>query len=141
VTFTYSGTSLTTDLAKVRLAIGDTDSTAGCGVKPDNTNFTDEELNVYIAATGSWQGAVPQVMRALANMYATHARRITIGPISEEMAGIAAELREQAKTWETANPSVWSGLISFHGTDNAGQPIGHMFGKTQWGAKPEDVDD
>lgn len=45
MTFTYSGTALTTTLAKVRLETGDTDSTAAL--------FTDEELNVYIDARGT----------------------------------------------------------------------------------------
>ena len=38
-------------------------------------------------------------------------------------------------------PSAWSGLIGFHGTDKSGVEIGHMFGKRQWGAQPEDFDD
>ena len=45
MTFTYSSTSIITVLAKVRLEIGDTDSTAAL--------FTDEELQVYIDSRGS----------------------------------------------------------------------------------------
>lgn len=41
MTFTYLSTSITTALAKVRLQIGDTDST--------DPLFTDEEINVYLA--------------------------------------------------------------------------------------------
>ena len=40
MTFTYSSTSVTTALAKTRLEIGDTDSSAAL--------FTDEELDVYL---------------------------------------------------------------------------------------------
>ncbi len=45
MTYTYSSTSLGTILAKVRLEVGDTDSTAPL--------FTDEELQVYIDARGT----------------------------------------------------------------------------------------
>lgn len=36
--------------------------------------------------------------------------------------------------------SAWSGLIGFHGNNNDGTAIGHMFGKRQWGAEPVDVE-
>lgn len=45
MTFTYSSTSLSSTLAKVRLEIGDTDSTQDL--------FTDEELQIYIDVRGT----------------------------------------------------------------------------------------
>jgi hypothetical protein len=142
MSFTYDAESLSTDLARVRLAIGDTTDvrfTPSAGVRPDGSNFSDEELAVYISAAGSWQKAVPQVLRALANQWAAHARRKDYdGHIVEDMTRVAAELRAQAAEWESKLPSVWSGLIGFHGTDANGAAIGHMFGSRQWGANPED---
>jgi len=59
VTFTYSDTDLTTDLAKVRLRIGDTDS--------DDPLLTDEEIQVSLDATSTNAGAsVACVKRILA---------------------------------------------------------------------------
>lgn len=69
MSFTYSSTSLTTDLAKVRLTIGDT--TAGAGPRPDGSNFTDGGLAIFIAdalaSGGTWRNAVPPVLRVLAS--------------------------------------------------------------------------
>ncbi|MBK9003490.1 MAG: hypothetical protein IPM41_06395 [Sphingomonadales bacterium] len=41
--FTYN---LSTDLGKTRLAIGDTVN--GSGPRPAGTNYSDEEINVYL---------------------------------------------------------------------------------------------
>ena len=100
--FTYSSTSLSTDLAKVRLAIGDT--TSGAGPRPDGSNFTDEELNVFItealAAGGTWRNAVPLVLRVLANQYAAAAKSTKDAEISEDLTQTAAALRAQADAYE-----------------------------------------
>lgn len=104
MTFTYSSTNLSTDLAKVRLAIGDTSSSSGRGIKPDGSNFSDEELAIYIAtataAGQTWRSAVGPVLRVLANQYAAAARATTIGPVSEDLKETARALREQARDWE-----------------------------------------
>lgn len=102
MTFTYSSTSLATDLAKVRLTIGDT--TSGAGPRPDGSNFSDEELAVFIdaaiAAGGTWRNAAPPVLRVLANQYAAAAKRTDDAEISEDLTRTAAELRAQAKDFE-----------------------------------------
>lgn len=103
MTFTYSGTSLTSNLAKVRLAIGDT--TSGAGVKPDGSNFTDEELDVFISAaivSGTWRNAVAPVLRVLANQYAAAARSTQVADISEDLTRTADALRQQAADWEAS---------------------------------------
>ena len=104
MSFTYSSTSLTTNLAKVRLAIGDT--TSGTGPRPDSSNFTDEELNVFIgdavAAGGTWRNAVPQVLRILANQYAAAAKKTDDAEISEDLTQTASQLRQQAKEYEAS---------------------------------------
>jgi len=137
MTFTYDP-SLSTDLAKVRAAIGDTSDAANAGVKPDGTNFSDDELNLYINTAGSWQKAVPMVLRVLANMYAAKARSVRIGDYAEDLRQTAANLRAQAEEWEKGVGAVWTGLISWRDTDDEGDEIGHMFGMKQWGADPED---
>jgi hypothetical protein len=48
VSFTYSGSSVSTDLAKVRLAIGDT-----VDYTTDDESLTDEEIQVSLDATTS----------------------------------------------------------------------------------------
>lgn len=63
MTFTYSSTSLTTTLAKVRMEIGDTDSTQAL--------FTDEELQVYLDSRGTdYLAAAADACDALAARFA-----------------------------------------------------------------------
>ena len=63
MTFTYSSTSLTTTLAKVRMEIGDTDST--------QVLFTDEELQVYLDSRGTdYLAAAADACDALAARFA-----------------------------------------------------------------------
>lgn len=104
MSFTYSSTSLSSNLARVRLAIGDT--TSGAGPRPDGSNFTDEELNVFIvdalAAGGTWRNAVPLVLRVLANQYAAAAKKTDDAEISEDLTQTAAQLRQQAKEYEAS---------------------------------------
>lgn len=101
MTFTYSATSLSTDLAKLRLAIGDT--TSGAGPRPNAANFSDEELAVFTAAIptgGTWRNAVAPVLRVLANQYAAEAKRVSDPEVSEDLTQTARELRQQAANWE-----------------------------------------
>lgn len=100
--FTYSATNLSSNLAKVRLAIGDT--TSGAGPRPDGSNFSDEELNVFItdvlAAGGTWRNAVAPVLRILANQYAAAAKATKDAELSEDLTQTAAVLRQQAAAYE-----------------------------------------
>ncbi len=106
MTFTYSGTALSTDLAKVRLAIGDTSNSTGAGVRPDGSNFTDEELAVFIttalAAGGTWRSAVAPVLRILSNQYASAARSVRFADYAEDFTQTAEALRKQAEAWESS---------------------------------------
>lgn len=101
MSFTYS---LSDNTGKVRLAIGDTSSTTGAGVRPDGTNFSDEELAVFIttatAAGGTWRNAVAPVLRVLANQYAAAARSLQFADYREDFTQTAAALRAQAANWE-----------------------------------------
>lgn len=102
MSFTYSSTNLSSNLARVRLAIGDT--TSGTGPRPDGSNFTDEELSVFItdavAAGGTWRNAVPPILRILANQYAAAAKKTDDAEISEDLTQTSRELRQQAKEFE-----------------------------------------
>lgn len=96
--FTYD---VTTELGKLRLAIGDT--TSGSGPRPASGNYADAELNVFLApvtAAGNTYGkAVPQVLRLLANEWARQAN-ISIGEYSAQYGAIAQAYRDQAREWE-----------------------------------------
>jgi len=122
MTFTYSETSLSTDLAKVRLAIGDTVS--GAGVKPAGGNFSDEELAIFITGATTWRTAVPGVLRTLANQYAAAAKITQVPDEREDLTRTAAELRAQAQEWadgltaagtESLPGSVTVGTIDYTG--------------------------
>lgn len=62
MTFTYSSTSIATDLAKVRLEIEDTDST--------DALFTDEEINWFLADEGSVLAAAARASEVAARKFA-----------------------------------------------------------------------
>lgn len=66
MTWTYAGT-LTTDLDKVRLLIGDTDTT--------QQQLTDEELNFFISEEETLHTAAAAACRALASKYARKVHR------------------------------------------------------------------
>ena len=96
--FTYS---LSTDLGKVRLAIGDTVN--GTGPRPNGANFSDEEINVYLtpalAAGNSYGRAVSQLLRLLANEWTSKAS-ISIGEYRVDYNNVAANYRTAAAEWE-----------------------------------------
>lgn len=123
MTFTYSSTSLSTDLAKVRLAIGDTSSATGAGIRPDGTNFSDEELAVFITGAASWRAAVAPILRVLANQYASAARSVRFADYAEDFTQTAAQLRKQADDadrnvtadGDAANGAIQVGTLTYSG--------------------------
>ncbi len=96
--FTYS---LSTDLGKVRLAIGDTVS--GSGPRPSGANYSDAEINVFlrpvIAAGYTYGRAVAQLFRLLAGEWAGKAS-VSIGDYSVQYAAVADNYRKAANEWE-----------------------------------------
>ena len=96
--FTYS---LSTDLGKVRLAIGDTVS--GSGPRPSGANYSDAEINVFlrpvIAAGYAYGRAVAQLFRLLAGEWAGKAS-VSIGDYSVQYAAVADNYRKAAAEWE-----------------------------------------
>lgn len=110
--FTYD---ISTDLGKLRLAVGDTVS--GSGPRPASGNYSDAELNVYLAAITaagySYGKAVPQVFRLLAGEWAKQAN-ISIGEYSAQYGAVAQAYRDQAAEWDamlTATGTVAAGGI------------------------------
>ena len=113
MSFTYS---LSTDLGKVRLAIGDTVS--GSGPRPSGANYSDAEINVYltpvIAAGYTYGRAVAQLFRLLAGEWAGKAS-VSIGDYSVQYASVADNYRKAAAEWERmtdASGAVVAGGIS-----------------------------
>lgn len=136
MTTTYD---LTTDTGKVRLAIGDINvAGGGGGVKPDGSNFSDEEIAFVLGEVSRWEAAVPILLRILANFYATQPRTTEEDHYSETFGDIVKDLREQAAEWDTklaslssSDDTLWGGLIN-----DISVPA--YFGNTQWGAEVED---
>jgi len=108
--------SLSPHLGKVRLPIGDTVN--GSGPRPAGTNYSDEEINVYltpiIAAGYTYGRAVAQLFRLLAGEWAGKAS-VSIGDYSVQYAAVADNYRKAANEWERmtdASGAVVAGGIS-----------------------------
>ena len=89
--FTYD---TATDIGKLRLEIGDT--TYSEGVKPDGTNFSDAELQVWLTREGDVNRATAAACEALARMWARVAD-ISIGPRKESLGTVSKRWAEEAK--------------------------------------------
>ena len=89
-------TDLSTDIGQVRLEIGDRDTTAGMGARPDGSNLTDDEIGYFLAAEGSVRGAAARACEALAGDWRKIAT-IWIGTRKEEAGAIAAGFAAQAQ--------------------------------------------
>ena len=89
--FTYD---TSTDIGKLRLEIGDTEFTEG--VKPDGSNFSDGELQVWLTREGDVSRATAAACGALARMWARVAD-ISIGPRKESLGAVSKRWAEEAK--------------------------------------------
>ena len=98
MTFTYdlgSSDAAIVTISEVRLELGDTSS--GAGVRPDGSNFSDEELQYFIdQADGDVEGAVGRACSSLAKQW-TVVANITVGPRKEELGKVAGEWAARAK--------------------------------------------
>jgi len=93
MTFTYD---LTTAIGQVRLAIGDTSSTTGAGVRPDGTNLLDAEIAYFLTAEGDDVGlATARACETLAMMWANVAD-LQVGPRRESLSQVSARYAERA---------------------------------------------
>ena len=109
MSFSYD---LTTDIGVVRLELGDT--TPDAGVKPDGTNLSNEELQVWLTREGGVMLAVAAACEALARQWSGVAN-LTVGPRSEQADTVAAK-------WST-RASELRGLYGY-GDEDAGANAG-----------------
>lgn len=86
-------TSLTSDIGKVRLQIGDDGST---GVLPDGTNLSDDQVTYYLTAEGSVMRSVAGICEMLATRY-VQLVDLAVGPRRESMSQIAKGYADRAK--------------------------------------------
>lgn len=90
--FTYD---LTSDIGQVRLLIGDTVQDAG--VKPDDDNFSDEEIQAFLDRNDSDVNiTASEMLENLARLWATEPD-IKMGPVSEKRSEVSKNLQEQAE--------------------------------------------
>lgn len=104
--FTYD---TATDIGKVRLEIGDDAYSAG--VKPDGTNFSDEEIQVYIDREGSVMRAVAGLCEALANRWAVVAD-ISVGPRRESLSQVSQGYRDRSQSLRLQYGGAGQGVVS-----------------------------
>lgn len=93
MSFTYD---LDEDVGKVRLRIGDT--TEGAGVKPDNTNLSDEEIESLLEDE---EDHVMRTVAACCEMLAlawAGMADIVVGPRHESLSKVAERYAERAKS-------------------------------------------
>lgn len=98
-------TTLSTDIGKVRLELGD--DVSGSGILPTGANLTDEQIQVYLDRNSDVSNVtlimrtVADICEALATRYApltnisVGSRREDLAKISEQYASRAKELRDK----------------------------------------------
>ena len=89
--FTYD---LSTNVGKIRLELGDTIQNSG--IRPNNGNLSDEELQYWYDRELNVMRAVAAACEALARMWST-AASISIGPHSESLSDVAEAWDKRAK--------------------------------------------
>ena len=90
MTWTYD---IDTNVGKVRLQIGD--DTEDSGVRPDGSNFSDEELQTFLDREGSVMRATAGLCETLALQYARMAD-LRVGPRSESLSQIGKGYERRA---------------------------------------------
>jgi len=101
MTWTYDPTDLSTDLAKVRLYIGDTDTT--------DQLASDEEINAAIAATSDLYAAASMMCQAIS---AKFARQIdtSVESVSRKASQRSQQYNKMAKDYTTLSTQSGAGL-------------------------------
>ena len=102
MTVTYDETDLSTDLAQVRLKIGDVDTTTTTGSRSDWTIIlTDEEIEAFLTETGDDVNlAAAYALRAIAASKAHLAKMVKIGDYSQDTKMISYYLNQMADKYE-----------------------------------------
>ena len=136
--FTYIG-DLSTNLDKVRFHLQDTED--GKGKKPQNSNFTDAELNALVTLEGSWQRAVAAGFEALASAWQSETTfSVFNGSYSRSDAAkgyklLAEEWRERHGDGEAATADLGAKT-----TDFSGKTVTPLFQREAFGHKVTDWD-
>lgn len=104
--FTYIG-DLSTDLDEIRFEIGDTVEDAG--VKPGNSNYSDEEINGILAIEETVGATVARLYGNLASLWGKYVDS-KIGPRDEKLSQVAASYRALAKQWRDDYPAASAGI-------------------------------
>jgi hypothetical protein len=104
MSFTYNLASPDANIvliSKVRLELGD--NVANSGVRPDGSNLTDEEIQVWLTdESNDISQTVARAAAALANVW-TNVANITVGPRREELGSVAKAWADRARE---AGPAV-----------------------------------
>jgi len=99
--FTYD---INTDIGKVRREISDTtnaDLHPGEGIRPDGTNFSDEDIKYYLQMNDdSITGAARSLLIVLATAYSTRATEMEFGPYRESYKDQIMNIRRQIAMME-----------------------------------------
>lgn len=82
-------------ISRVRQEIGDTVMDAG--VKPDGSNFSDDEIAVWLDEEGDdVMKATARACETLSRLYTLSSKRIEVGPRKEEYENRAAEWSQRS---------------------------------------------
>lgn len=111
--FTYD---LTTNVGKVRLLVGDT--VQDSGVRPDGSNFTDDEIDYFLDAEGdSIDMATARACDVLATQWANVAD-LSVGPRRESLSQVAERYAERAKQLRSGSLSAGYITLDFVEVDS-----------------------
>lgn len=97
---------LTTDVGKVRLKVGDTDTAAA--------QFSDEELQVFIDEAGTVNASAGLALLAWANAVAMDDQKVVAGSWTGDRGDVAAKMRAAAKELfdlDGYNPSLAASFV------------------------------
>lgn len=90
---TFTAT-LSTDIGKVRLELGD--DTGGSGILPDGSNLTDEQIQIYLDREGDVMRSVAGICEMLATRWAQVAD-LAVGPRRESFSQVSKGYADRAQ--------------------------------------------
>lgn len=110
MTFTYdlaNASAAIVLISTVRLELGD--SVLGAGVRPNGSNFSDEEITVWLDAEESDpMRATARACEALSRAWATVAN-VAVGPRREELGKVSKDWSDRAETLRIQYGGIGSG--------------------------------
>lgn len=107
MTFSYN---LATATGQIRLEIGDTNSATDQGIRPDGTNFTDEELAYFYTAEGSnVLAASARACEVVARLWAGAGESVKIRDYQIDTTKKAGYYASMAQTLRARSGSLFAG--------------------------------